>query len=116
MYRRGMTRPPAVVDVFSAIGHPRRRDLVDALARKDQRVSELVDELGLAQSTVSEHLGVLRSVGLVDSMKHGREQIYSLNPVPLREVSVWVSRLKVFWAERHQRLAILLEAIDEKEE
>ncbi|MFT4030540.1 MAG: metalloregulator ArsR/SmtB family transcription factor [Protaetiibacter sp.] len=111
-----MTRPPAVVDVFSAIGHPRRRDLVGALAGSDKRVSELVDALGLAQSTVSEHLGVLRAVGLVDSRRQGREQVYRLDPTPLRDVTDWVAQLEVFWAERHQRLAILLETIDEEEE
>ncbi|WP_404370568.1 ArsR/SmtB family transcription factor [Kytococcus sedentarius] len=111
-----MSRPPAVTDVFSAIGHPRRRDLVSALADGDKRVSELVATLGVAQSTVSEHLGILRSAGLVDSTKQGREQIYSFDPAPLRDVIDWFTRLEVFWGERHQRLAILLDTIDQKED
>lgn len=111
-----MPRPPATVDVFSAIGHPRRRELVGALAGGDKRVSDLVATLGLAQSTVSEHLGILRSAGLVGSRKHGRERLYRLDPAPLRDVTDWISRLENFWGERHERLALLLETIDEQDE
>lgn len=116
MYRSGMARPPAVADVFSAIGHPRRRDLVSVLAEGDKRVSDLVSELGVAQSTVSEHLGVLRSAGLVESRKDGRERVYSFDPAPLRDVTDWISRLESFWGERHRRLSLLLETIDTKDE
>ncbi|MGP5930496.1 ArsR/SmtB family transcription factor [Corynebacterium glyciniphilum] len=111
-----MTRLPAVVDVFSAIGHPRRRDLVNVLADGDRKVTELVDALGVAQSTVSEHLGILRSVGLVDSKKRGRERVYSFDPRPLREVTDWIAHLEVFWDERFQRLATLLETMDKEDE
>ncbi len=111
-----MTRPPAVVDVFSAIGHPRRRALVNVLADGDRKVTELVDALGVAQSTVSEHLGILRGVGLVDSKKQGRERVYSFDPRPLREVTDWIAHLEVFWDERFQRLATLLETMDKEDE
>lgn len=111
-----MPRPPAVIDVFSAIGHPRRRTLISTLATGDKRVSDLVDTLNLSQSTVSEHLSVLRSVGLVNSERQGREQIYSLNFAPLYDVTTWITQLEAFWDSRHQRLADLLETIDEKEE
>lgn len=39
---------------------------------------DLVAELGLAQSTVSAHLGCLRDCGLVDSRRRGRVPVYSL--------------------------------------
>lgn len=116
MHYGAVTRPAAVIDAFSAIGHPRRRDLVAILARGDKCVSELVDALGVAQSTVSEHLGILRSVGLVDSTKDGRVQVYSFDPTPLRDITDWISQLEVFWDERFQRLAILLQTIDRNED
>lgn len=110
-----MARPPAVIDVFSAIGHPRRRELVSVLADGDKPVSELVNALGVAQSTVSEHLGILRDVGLVESERSGREHIYRFDPTPLRDVTEWMNELKVFWDDRFQRLAVLLETLDKED-
>ena len=49
-----------------AIGHPVRVRILRMLAHKEARMcSHIVDELPLAQSTVSEHLRILRSAGLV---------------------------------------------------
>jgi ArsR family transcriptional regulator, arsenate/arsenite/antimonite-responsive transcriptional repressor len=49
-----------------ALGHPVRVRILRMLARKDARMcSQIVDELPLAQSTVSEHLRILRAAGLV---------------------------------------------------
>ncbi|MFI8595642.1 ArsR/SmtB family transcription factor [Microbacterium sp. NPDC078428] len=111
-----MARPPAVLDVFSAIGHPRRRAIMSALAARERRVSELVVEVGGSQPTVSEHLVQLRSVGLVSSTKRGRERIYRLDPAPLDEIAEWISTLEAFWDERFERLARTVAAIDAEEE
>ena len=51
-----------------AIGHPARVRILRILSRKEARVcSQIVDELPLAQSTVSEHLRILKEAGLVRS-------------------------------------------------
>src|SRR5512134_1489997 len=51
-----------------AIGHPTRVRILRMLARKEARMcSHIVDELPLAQSTVSEHLRILRNAGLVQA-------------------------------------------------
>ena len=48
-----------------AIGHPARVRIIRMLSRKEARVcSQIVDELPLAQSTVSEHLRILKEAGL----------------------------------------------------
>ena len=50
-----------------AIGHPARVRIIRMLSRKEARVcSQIVDELPLAQSTVSEHLRILKEAGLDD--------------------------------------------------
>ena len=56
-----------------AIGHPIRVRILRMLARKEARMcSHIVDELPLAQSTVSEHLRILRSAGLVQATRRDR--------------------------------------------
>jgi DNA-binding transcriptional ArsR family regulator len=113
MYPAVMARPPAVVDAFSAIGHPRRRALLTLLAAEDRPVTDLVAEVGLSQSAVSEHLAVLRTAGLVTSRRRGREHVYRLEPAPLREVDEWIASLGAFWDDRLDRLGQLLHTLDD---
>lgn len=101
-------------DVFSAIGHPRRREIMRLLASEDRVVSDLVNALGVSQSTVSEHLAALKAVGLVGSSKRGRERLHHLDAGPLRDVTDWIAALDEFWTERIDRLGHVLESIHEE--
>lgn len=111
-----MVRPPAVLDTFSAIAHPRRRAIMGLLATEDRVVSDLVTAVGASQPAVSEHLAALRSAGLVTSRKRGRERLYRLDTAPLRDVTDWVATLEEFWDGRFARLERLLETIDEEDQ
>lgn len=68
----------AVAAVFRALAEPHRLQMVHSLAAGERRVTDLVAEIGLAQSTISVHLGVLRSAGLVEVRTQGRSSYYSL--------------------------------------
>ncbi|MGC5617172.1 ArsR/SmtB family transcription factor [Georgenia sp. Z1491] len=111
-----MGRPTAQPDVFTAIAHPRRREILALLAAEDRAVRDLVEPLGLAQSTVSEHLGELRKVGLVVSRTHGRERVYSLQVRPLGEVTDWLASLDRFWTERISLLGHVLDDLETKDQ
>ena len=64
-----------------AVGHPIRVRILRMLARKEARMcSHIVDELPLAQSTVSEHLRILRSAGLVQANEQGPRVSYCIVP------------------------------------
>lgn len=80
-------------DVFAVIADPTRRHILQALAVERLAVGELVEELGVSQPTVSKHLKVLRTAGLVETEAVGQKRFYSLTPAPLTAVSDWVSRL-----------------------
>jgi DNA-binding IclR family transcriptional regulator len=59
--------------ILEALGHPDRAAVVTALLEKTGREKDLVDELGLAQTTASRHFAMLRQVGLVTrASAHGR--------------------------------------------
>lgn len=64
--------------VYKALGHPARLRMVDALAEGERCVCELVETAGLAWSTVSRHLAVLKQAGIVDDEKRGQQVYYSL--------------------------------------
>lgn len=66
------------IALFKALSHPIRLQIVQLLADGGRPVHELVDELGVAQPLVSQHLAVLRSARLVEADRVGREALYSL--------------------------------------
>jgi ArsR family transcriptional regulator len=69
-----------------AIAHPIRVRILRLLARKEARMcSHIVDELPLAQSTVSEHLRILRAAGLVQANEDGPRVGYCIVPSALRQ-------------------------------
>ena len=75
-----------------AIGHPARVHILRFLSRKEARVcSQIVDELPLAQSTVSEHLRILRDAGLVRSSQDGPRVGYCINYETLRKLKALVA-------------------------
>ena len=70
-----------------AIAHPVRVRILRMLDRKQARMcSHIVDELPLAQSTVSEHLRILRSAGLVQANDTGPRVSYCIVPSALRRL------------------------------
>lgn len=75
-----------------AIGHPARVRILRMLSRKEARVcSQIVDELPLAQSTVSEHLRILKEAGLVRSSQDGPRVGYCINFDVLRRLKALVA-------------------------
>lgn len=70
-----------------ALGHPVRVRILRMLARRDARMcSHIVDELPLAQSTVSEHLRILRTAGLVQVNDSGPRAGYCIVPSALKRL------------------------------
>jgi ArsR family transcriptional regulator len=68
-----------------AFAHPIRVRILRMLARKEARMcSRIVDELPLAQSTVSEHLRILKSAGLVHANENGLRVSYCIVPSAIK--------------------------------
>ena len=66
-------------DFCSALADERRLRLIYALAKDPKNVSELTDELGFSQPSVSRHLKILRERGLVQGERRGSAVIYSIS-------------------------------------
>lgn len=77
-----------------AIGHPARVRILRMLSKKEARVcSQIVGELPLAQSTVSEHLRILKEAGLIRSNQDGARVGYCINYNALRRLRVLTAML-----------------------
>lgn len=69
-----------LADLFRALSHPARLGILEELARRpDACCGDIVDCLPLAQSTVSQHLQVLKETGLITCEARGRTCRYSLD-------------------------------------
>jgi ArsR family transcriptional regulator len=81
------TADEALVAFAKAIAHPTRVRILRMLAKKEARMcSHIVDELPLAQSTVSEHLRILRNAGLVQANEQGPRVSYCIVPSALKRM------------------------------
>ena len=89
------------MDAFAAVSDPTRRAVLDLLRAKERAAGEIVARFpGLTQPAVSRHLRVLREAGLVQVRPDAQQRIYSLRPEGLRDVDLWLSRYRAFWAGR----------------
>jgi ArsR family transcriptional regulator len=64
--------------VLKALANESRLMIVDRLAKSECSVGELVEIIGSDQSTVSKHLAVLRSHGIVEDRREGNVVYYTL--------------------------------------
>lgn len=77
-----------------AIAHPARVRIVRLLINRETCVcGEIVDELPLAQSTVSQHLKILKEAGLVEGEVDGPKVCYCINETKLKELKALIGCL-----------------------
>lgn len=77
-HSKGSKVPRQEAAVFKALGHAARLQIVNELAGGERCVCDLVELTGLGWSTVSRHLTVLKSVGVISDDKRGTQIFYSL--------------------------------------
>ena len=100
-----MPRAATTADVFNAIAEPRRRQIIEVLARRGAlAVGALVVALEMSQPAVSKHLGVLRKVGLVSVTKRGQQRVYLLEARQLKAVHDWTKRFEQHWSHQLDRI------------
>ena len=77
-----------------AVAHPARVRIVRLLISRQACVcGEIVDKLPLAQSTVSQHLKILKESGLIQGEVDGPKVCYCINPQKLRELKLLIAKL-----------------------
>ncbi len=79
---------PDLQDVFRALANENRQEILFRVFsdKKDHTVGEIAERIGLAQSTTSEHLSILRRSGLLQSQKVEREVRYRVNKNTVEQV------------------------------
>jgi DNA-binding transcriptional ArsR family regulator len=91
-------------DVFTAISHRARRQMLDLLTEAERPVGVIAAHFEMCRPAVSQHLRVLLDAGLVTERRHGRERRYRLVPEQLSPVRDWIGQYERFWDDHLQRL------------
>jgi len=97
--------------VFGALADPTRREILTRLIEGDATVAELAAPFEISQPAISKHLKVLENAGLISRTRRATARLSHLEPEPLREVTGWLTRYQRFWDESHERLDVLLAAL-----
>lgn len=82
-----------LTSLTKALADENRLRILNALRAGELCVCQLIELLGLAPSTVSKHLSILRQAGLVDSRKEARWMHYRLPEAPqspVRDALAWI--------------------------
>jgi DNA-binding transcriptional ArsR family regulator len=93
--------------LFRTLADSTRRHILDLLAERGPlSVSELADQFpDLVSSGISKHLMSLRAAGLVSAERHGRLQIYRLEPDTLAaDLAPWIAKYEQYWSAALERL------------
>ena len=105
-----MPRAATTSDAFNAVAEPRRRAILSYLALHERPVGDIVANLCLDQPSVSKHLRVLRSVGLVRMRCDGRQKFYRTNAEAIRPLHEWAGTFERYWGHQLDRIKERAEA------
>jgi DNA-binding transcriptional ArsR family regulator len=104
-------------DLWSAIGDPTRRRMLDLLlVEGDGTATSLGQQLPVTRQAVAKHLGVLDRVGLVRGTPIGRERRYRVDDAQLARAVAQLSSVGSAWDARLQRIKRIAEAIQHSQQ
>ena len=96
---KSMTYSSAIWEAGDSLEQAQSRKihlLLDRLHLKNgQTLNELCDGLAMTRQAVTKHLGILEAANLVTTLRHGREKLHYLNPVPIHQIGErWIKKFE----------------------
>ena len=98
------TRAARLDGVFAALADPTRRAIIERLARREARVTEIAAPFRMSLNAVSKHIRVLEQTGIVRRRIVGRDHYLAFNRAALLGVDRWIEGARSFWSERLDRM------------
>ena len=92
--------------------HPTRIAIIELLGNRELSAGDLIEELGMEQANVSQHLAVLRSRQLVVNRKAGNQVFYSVRDPILLQV---LALMRNYFQKHLNEALAILEEIDESQ-
>lgn len=96
--------------VFAALGDETRLSVLAKLGNgRPQSIARLTAGTNLSRQAVTKHLRVLANVGVVRSVRRGRESLFELEPQPIEEVRDYLDQVSRQWDDALARLKAHIE-------
>jgi DNA-binding transcriptional ArsR family regulator len=102
-------------DLFHALSHAARRDMLIRLADGELTVGELSAPLAMSLAAASKHVKILEAAGLVRRTVQGRRHLCRLEPAALASAAAWLQFYERHWNERLDALEDLFRTDPKKE-
>ncbi len=97
--------------VFAALSDETRWDILTRLGARELSASALAAELPVSRQAIAKHLAALTEVGLVESVRSGREIRYRALGTRLSEVAAQLDRIGSEWDARLSRIRAIAERL-----
>ena len=95
---------PQLDYVFSALGHAKRRGMLNALAFRPATVSQLAKEYDLSLPAIHKHVRALEAAQLIQRKKVGRTNFVALNRRSLSDAQDWLMQYHTDWGNDKETL------------
>jgi len=103
-------------DVFQAISDPTRRAILLLLTSQTMTAGAIASNFDTARPTVSKHLQILSECELLTSTQNGREVLYQVNPLKMKEVADFIEPFRQMWEDRFNKLEAVMKKYQSKKE
>lgn len=103
-------------DVFQAIADPTRRSILMLVAAQSMTAGAIASNFDTARPTVSKHLQILTECELLKFEQNGREIIYHLNPIKMKEIADFIEPFRKMWDEKFNKLEEVMKAYQNKKD
>jgi DNA-binding transcriptional ArsR family regulator len=100
---------------FYALSDPTRRAILARLAQGEASVSELMAPFSLSQPTISKHLKVLETAGLIEGGRDAQRRPRRLAPMAMKDMADWIEPFRQQWEDRFNNLDAHLAKIKKQE-
>lgn len=101
-------------DVFQAIADPTRRAILLLVASQSMTAGAIASNFDTARPTVSKHLQILTECELLEQKQNGREIIYNINAIKMKEVADFIEPFRQMWDDRFNKLESIMKKYQSK--
>lgn len=108
------TRVDRLSGAFHALSNPTRRAILARLASGEASVSELMEPFRLSQPTISKHLKVLETAGLIEGGRDAQRRPRKLAAFAMKDIADWIEPFRLQWESRFNNLDAHLANVKKK--
>ena len=88
-------------DGYKALADPTRRRILELLAQNELTAGEIAAQFDMTKPSVSHHLAILKSAGLVQDERRGQNIVYNVNMTVFQELMKWFYDLGLMQGGNH---------------